>query len=443
MFKYKGVNLIKSVYRPYLPLMFTLFLVGFSNRASWKKFIGLDYQLQDAMDITGTVYYPEYHLKDFAQRATKHIFKNKKNFLHLKRETLAREKAILSKNRATDLKTFFVNYLNYQPTLALYHICDDFIEDGLRQELLKKISAAETNKLISYLNLPLRHNIDYDLKRWFLKTRDVDGFIKKYSWFFSRYGHHNLFRRSEALAFLNTLKKDKGLVGEDKNRSAVKQAIKRAKAVLRNKAYYVDVMQFFVYYRTQRTDILNKTFFSYYDQLVFFARELGISYDDLVRCSYEELISGRIPNRKILQERKKATVVCFSHGKIKIISGPEINYFKKLSLDKKTVGIITGRTAFPGLVSGPVKIIRSNKDFAKIKKGDILVTAMTTPSMAPIMKKAAAFITDEGGITCHAAILAREMKKPCVIGTKKATGSLKDGDLVEVDANQGNIRLIN
>lgn len=201
-------------------------------------------------------------------------------------------------------------------------------------------------------------------------------------------------------------------------------------------------MQFFVYYRTQRTDILNKTFFSYYDQLVFFARELGLSYDDLVRCSYGELISGRIPSRKILQERKKATVVCFSHGKIKVVSGSEINYFKKLSLDKKTFGIITGRTAFPGIVSGPVKIVRGNKDFDKIKKGDILVASMTTPSMAPIMKRAAAFVTDEGGITCHAAILAREMKKPCVIGTKKATSSLKDGYLVEVNANKGVVKIL-
>jgi hypothetical protein len=93
--------------------MYSLFFVGFSNRASWKEFIGLDYQLHDAIDIAGTVYYPEYHLKTFAQRAVKHIFKNKKNFLHLKKETLEREKAILAKNTATDLKTFFTNYLNY------------------------------------------------------------------------------------------------------------------------------------------------------------------------------------------------------------------------------------------------------------------------------------------------------------------------------------------
>lgn len=81
-------------------------------------------------------------------------------------------------------------------------------------------------------------------------------------------------------------------------------------------------------------------------------------------------------------------------------------------------------------------------DFSKIKVGDVLVTSMTTPNMVPIMQKAAAFVTDEGGITCHAAIVAREMKKPCVIGTKIATKIFKDGDVVEVDATAGIVKKI-
>ncbi len=67
---------------------------------------------------------------------------------------------------------------------------------------------------------------------------------------------------------------------------------------------------------------------------------------------------------------------------------------------------------------------------------------MTRPDYLPAMKKASAFVTDEGGITCHAAIVAREMKKPCIVGTKIATKILKDGDEVEVDANAGMIRVL-
>ncbi|MBI2476111.1 MAG: phosphoenolpyruvate synthase, partial [Candidatus Taylorbacteria bacterium] len=82
------------------------------------------------------------------------------------------------------------------------------------------------------------------------------------------------------------------------------------------------------------------------------------------------------------------------------------------------------------------------EDLEKVKPGDILVTSMTTPNMVPTMKRAAAFITDEGGITSHAAIVSREMKKPCIIGTKIATKVLKDGDLVEVDANSGVVKIL-
>src|SRR3989338_1885385 len=68
------------------------------------------------------------------------------------------------------------------------------------------------------------------------------------------------------------------------------------------------------------------------------------------------------------------------------------------------------------------------------------LNGMTDPSYLPIMKRALAFVTNEGGVLCHAAIVARELKKPCIIGTKHATHIFKDGDLVEVDAIQGIIK---
>lgn len=103
---------------------------------------------------------------------------------------------------------------------------------------------------------------------------------------------------------------------------------------------------------------------------------------------------------------------------------------------------IKGQIAFRGVVKGRVCIIIKSEDFIKFREGDIIVTSMTRPEFVPIMQKAIAFVTDEGGITCHAAIVAREMKKPCVIGTKTATRILKDGDIIEVDANNGVVKII-
>ncbi len=104
--------------------------------------------------------------------------------------------------------------------------------------------------------------------------------------------------------------------------------------------------------------------------------------------------------------------------------------------------ILKGQIAQKGMAKGIVRIISSVDHLDKVNKGDILVAAMTMPKYLPAMKKAAAFVTDEGGITCHAAIIAREMGKPCVIGTKVATEVLKDGDEVVVDANKGVIKII-
>ena len=81
-----------------------------------------------------------------------------------------------------------------------------------------------------------------------------------------------------------------------------------------------------------------------------------------------------------------------------------------------------------------------NPKISKFKKGDVLVTRMTRPEFLPLVKKTSAIITDGGGVLCHAAIIARELKIPCIVGTKIATQILKDGDLVEVDANRGVIK---
>ncbi|HBP00727.1 MAG: Phosphoenolpyruvate synthase [Candidatus Moranbacteria bacterium GW2011_GWE1_49_15] len=105
-------------------------------------------------------------------------------------------------------------------------------------------------------------------------------------------------------------------------------------------------------------------------------------------------------------------------------------------------GGIAGTVAYKGNVKGIVRVIKSKTNIADFQENEILVTAMTTPEFVPAMKKAIAFVTDEGGITCHAAIVAREMGKPCIIGTKIATQVLRDGDLVEVDADNGVVNIL-
>ena len=125
--------------------------------------------------------------------------------------------------------------------------------------------------------------------------------------------------------------------------------------------------------------------------------------------------------------------------------GKKAQQFIKLNevvLDTKGIKEIRGQVASKGRATGIVKICQLSTEINKIAEGNILVTAMTTPDFVPAMRKAAAIITDEGGITSHAAIVARELNKPCIIGARIAAKVLNDGDLVEVDANSGVIKIL-
>nr|WP_305801354.1 phosphoenolpyruvate synthase [Methanonatronarchaeum sp. AMET6-2] len=101
--------------------------------------------------------------------------------------------------------------------------------------------------------------------------------------------------------------------------------------------------------------------------------------------------------------------------------------------------IVEGLGASPGVGAGTVKIVKNLDELDKVKEGDILVTSMTTPDMVPAMKKASAIITDEGGLTCHAAIVSRELSTPAVVGANGASKTLKDGQEVTVDGEKGKI----
>ena len=99
--------------------------------------------------------------------------------------------------------------------------------------------------------------------------------------------------------------------------------------------------------------------------------------------------------------------------------------------------LIRGLGASPGLASGTVKVILSLDELDKVQDGDVMVTTMTTPDMVPAMKRATGIVTDEGGVTCHAAIISRELGIPCVVGTGDATTTLKENDEVTADGKKG------
>ena len=109
------------------------------------------------------------------------------------------------------------------------------------------------------------------------------------------------------------------------------------------------------------------------------------------------------------------------------------------SAELKGEAILSGLAASPGIGVGKVKIIENSADLSKITQGDVLVTGMTNPDMVVAMQKSTAIVTDEGGLTAHAAIVSREMGIPCIVGTQEATTKLKEGEVITVDGTNGKV----
>ncbi|OGB74555.1 hypothetical protein A2V68_03060 [candidate division Kazan bacterium RBG_13_50_9] len=152
--------------------------------------------------------------------------------------------------------------------------------------------------------------------------------------------------------------------------------------------------------------------------------------------------NGELPSTKTLRARNQLAVLSYANSRYALAAGQKARQImRQLQTIKKTAKI-TGTASVPGRAKGIVQVISKIADLKKFKPGRILVTPMTRPTFNPALKKAKAIITDEGGLLCHAAILAREFNIPCIIGTKNATRVLKDGDLVEVDADKGIVKIL-
>ena len=153
------------------------------------------------------------------------------------------------------------------------------------------------------------------------------------------------------------------------------------------------------------------------------------------------------PSLETLKVRKKSFVVIGEESSEQttlreyLSNHPE--YYFHIEVPPADSHTLVGQIGNKGYAKGIVRIMKRKEQISEAQDGDIIVSTMTTPDFVPAMQKAAAIITDEGGITCHAAIVARELNKPCVIGTKFATKLLKNGDEVEVDADNGMVMILN
>ncbi|MBI4093195.1 MAG: hypothetical protein HY420_04700 [Candidatus Kerfeldbacteria bacterium] len=194
-----------------------------------------------------------------------------------------------------------------------------------------------------------------------------------------------------------------------------------------------EIMAAATFLREERIALWGQTFTNLYPLFVATGRSLGLRYEEFSQLTYQELVNRKF-NRNELRKRIPGHRFIALDG---VVTVTPIN----LSIAKATnrIKIIRGTPASPGRVRGRVQLADAYT-FSKLKPGVIVVTGMTTPDAVPYLRRVKAIVTDEGGLTSHAAIIAREMHKPCIVGTKYATRVLKNGDRVEVDAKRGIVR---
>ncbi len=214
--------------------------------------------------------------------------------------------------------------------------------------------------------------------------------------------------------------------------------------------YLFKTARTFMFLKAYRWGIEFKAIYVY--DLLFseLGKRLGFTKQQFHYMTPQEIIGlgqgEKVDKKEINRRIKTLFAYTYIRGKNNFYYGKKAKQLFKGNLYQeeidKSVKQFPGMATFLGKVKGTVKIVNTPEEMDKVRKGDILVSIATNPSIVPAMSKAAAFVTDTGGITCHAAIVAREMKKPCIIGTKIATKVLKDGDKVMVDANKGIVKKI-
>jgi len=214
--------------------------------------------------------------------------------------------------------------------------------------------------------------------------------------------------------------------------------------------------------RMEVDDLVTNCLFKAYEKIIkILKEEFKIDTKVIESATTREIIEllDKGNNLKLEKISNRPIAFILINGEKSIFTGDEVtkikNYLNFQNPEQLTIqqskerGVINGKIGNKGIVKGNVMKLLVADYYNQIKldrlsqeKDYILVTPMTRPELVPFIKNALAFVTDEGGITCHAAIVAREMNKPCIIGTKIATQVLKDGDMVEVDANKGIVKIL-
>ncbi len=355
----------------------------------------------------------------------------------------------------SDFHKIYFNFWVYGtvPELGNYG-SDKFFADKLSQFIKNK---EELSKAVEILTAPKKSSFYQQEELDLLAAKDLQKHQQKYFWL------KNSYFGVQVLPVSFFAERKKGLDQNLKKKALLRlkevvQKKKELKSKLKLSNEIMDIAEAIsegIAWQDERKAHIFKVL--YYQDLFLqeIARRFSYPKEDLFNAWYweiKEILQGKNYS-EILQERRDGTGVEF-YKKYRQLNPEEVSSLwqkytnKDVPLtERKVSGLVVSKgkedgTGKESKVIGKIKIVLDPNDADNFQSGRILVAAMTSPEYVFLMKKASAVITDEGGLTCHAAIVSRELGIPCIVGTRVATKVLKDGDLVEVDANNGWIKIL-
>lgn len=323
--------------------------------------------------------------------------------------------------------------------------------------LLKIALVIREHKDLNGLFKKSKEKIEEELRK---NHPDIHDLIKKHTkeffWIRANYFEAPFLKETDFIEILKELVNSKDdLVKElNKVQNHIPKIIKEKNEIIKKEKFDKDFM-FLIYLidkwgfiHDSRKELMMKCF-CYLDLLMGeIGKRCGYTIEETRWCSPREvrdICEGKKVNKELLHKRMDYCIVYIGLDGEKIMIGDEAKNYEEKELkeeQEEAIDSIKGIAASMGRITARANIVLDAKNITKMKKGDVLVTTMTRPDFVPVMKKAAAVVTDQGGITSHAAIVSRELGIPCIVGTKVATKVIKDGDLIEVNANHGVVKVV-
>lgn len=414
----------------------------------------------------------------YLEKYSKHCLEKAEEIVSFCKKIKNQDVTKLSNQELSDMYMDLVEeFKQFMPFMISVHSIDEILTKKFNEALSdfikeKGLSQSDFFEYQTILTFPYRKilvleeqesllKIAVKIKTEKLQTTDptidilLDEHVEKYSWInaylFENLPHTKEYFVDKLKSLLETNVEEEYILKTKAEEKIKQEQEKLMGEILSHPELFAlsKEIQVFGFLRSYRVDVIFYSFVLVMNLLNEISKRITISVIDIKYLDSTEVSS--ILNTKteldyltLIEKRKSGFVSIAINGERCELLGEDAQKVSSIIKIHEEVnnGAIKGTIAYPGKLTAHCKVLFSLEDMKKIEEGDVMVIAMTDPNYIPAMVKAAAFVTDQGGILCHAAIVSREMKKPCIIGTKNATKVLKDGNMVEVDAEKGIVRII-